>query len=55
MCYLGDAALHDEEVGVVDVQLHRVKQILHSPVQQPHFNYLPPCVLNILSHLQSSG
>ena len=26
---LGDAALHDEEVRVVDVELHRVEQALH--------------------------
>lgn len=28
---LGDAALHDEEVRVVDVELHAVKQVLHTP------------------------
>jgi len=28
--YLGDAALHDEEVGVVDVQLDRVEKVLNS-------------------------
>lgn len=27
--YLGDAALHDEEVRVVDVELHRVEEVLH--------------------------
>lgn len=27
--YLGDAALHDEEVRVVDVQLHAVEHGLH--------------------------
>lgn len=26
---LGDAALHDEEVRVVDVELDRVEQVLH--------------------------
>jgi len=26
---LGDTALHDEEVRVVDVQLHRVEHVLH--------------------------
>lgn len=28
---LGDAALHDEEVGVVDVEGHRVEEVLHPP------------------------
>jgi hypothetical protein len=27
--YLGDAALHDEEVRVVNIELHRVEQVLH--------------------------
>ena len=27
--HLGDAALHDEEVGVVDIELHRVEKVLH--------------------------
>ena len=31
--HLGDAALHDEEVGIVDIQLHRMKQILHTPAR----------------------
>ena len=30
--HFGDATLHDEEVGVVDVQLHRTEQILHTIV-----------------------
>lgn len=29
--HLGDHALHDEEVGVVDVELHGVEQVLHAP------------------------
>jgi hypothetical protein len=29
--HLCDAALHDEEVGVVDVELHRVEQGLNPP------------------------
>jgi hypothetical protein len=28
--YLGDAALHDEEVRVIDVQLHAVEHCLHA-------------------------
>ena len=32
--YLGDAALHDEEVGVVDVQGHRVEEVLNPPAMQ---------------------
>ena len=28
--HLGDAALHDEEVRVVDVELHGVEQVLHA-------------------------
>jgi hypothetical protein len=31
VAHLGDAALHDEEVRVVDVQLYRVKEILDAP------------------------
>ena len=29
-CHLCDPALHDQEVRVVDIQLHRVKEVLHS-------------------------
>ena len=28
--YLGDAALHDEEVRVIDIQLHAVEHCLHA-------------------------
>ena len=28
--HLGDAALHDKEVRVIHIQLHRVKEVLHA-------------------------
>lgn len=28
--HLGDSALHDEEVRIVDIELDRVEEILHS-------------------------
>lgn len=28
--YFSDPSLHDEEVGVVHIQLHRSEQVLHS-------------------------
>lgn len=31
IAYLCHTALHDEKVGVVDVQLHRLKQVCYSP------------------------
>ena len=30
--HLGDATLHDEEVGVVDVELHGAEQVLNACV-----------------------
>ena len=33
---LGDAALHYEEVRVIDVQLHRTEQVLHAVVLHVH-------------------
>ena len=35
--------MHDEEVGVVHVELHRVKQILHPPAAQPQPVNWAPC------------
>ena len=30
--YFGDAALHDEEVGIVDIELHRAEHVLDTRV-----------------------
>lgn len=32
--YLCDAALHDEEVWIVHIELHRMEQVLYSPAHR---------------------